>query len=239
MKIPTDLDPKLPLRRILAQTPPLKEFLDPPLLYIIFAWHKGLLYAYSAERCIRYIISEIWGGGGCSHITKLTWEWGGLSTWVRYEYLLCGPELKHVSRGNEAVCTRVVRTGGGGGGVRWQRPLPGGRRDRASLRWPLRYFRPTPDPPPPPHTPTPRPNVQKLVYSSHTRASDACLMKTALQLTRAEKYSEILGNLLLDLSQTSINPQGYRSGACTASTKERKRERQREERREKVRNLGV
>ena len=31
MKIPTDLDPKPPLRRILAQNPPFKEFLDPPL----------------------------------------------------------------------------------------------------------------------------------------------------------------------------------------------------------------
>ena len=33
--IPTDLDPKPPLRRILAQNPPpppLKEFLDPPLV---------------------------------------------------------------------------------------------------------------------------------------------------------------------------------------------------------------
>ena len=33
MKIPTDLDPKPPLRRILAQNPPFKEFLDPPLYY--------------------------------------------------------------------------------------------------------------------------------------------------------------------------------------------------------------
>ena len=31
MKIPTDLDPKPRLRRILAQNPPFKEFLDPPL----------------------------------------------------------------------------------------------------------------------------------------------------------------------------------------------------------------
>ena len=32
MKIPTDLDPNPPpLRRILAQNPPFKEFLDPPL----------------------------------------------------------------------------------------------------------------------------------------------------------------------------------------------------------------
>ena len=33
MKIPTDLDPKPPLRRILAQNPPFKEFLDPPLIW--------------------------------------------------------------------------------------------------------------------------------------------------------------------------------------------------------------
>ena len=34
MKIPTDLDPKPPLRRILAQNPPppFKELLDPPLI---------------------------------------------------------------------------------------------------------------------------------------------------------------------------------------------------------------
>ena len=38
MKIPTDLDPKPPLRRILAQNPPFKEFLDPPLEYTHHEW---------------------------------------------------------------------------------------------------------------------------------------------------------------------------------------------------------
>ena len=44
MKIPTDLDPKPPLQRILAQNPPpLKEFLDPPLTSIDNILYKILL----------------------------------------------------------------------------------------------------------------------------------------------------------------------------------------------------
>ena len=35
MKIPMDVDPKPPLRRILAQNPPFKEFLDPPLSLVL------------------------------------------------------------------------------------------------------------------------------------------------------------------------------------------------------------
>ena len=47
MKIPTDLDPKPPLRRILAQNPPpLKEFLDPPLISIHAYTISGLESQY-------------------------------------------------------------------------------------------------------------------------------------------------------------------------------------------------
>ena len=45
MKIPTDLDPKPPLRRILAQNPPppVKEILDPPLYcFSVVMWRKAL-----------------------------------------------------------------------------------------------------------------------------------------------------------------------------------------------------
>ena len=42
MKIPTDLDPKPPLRRILAQNPALKEFLDPPLPGHVFSPYAAL-----------------------------------------------------------------------------------------------------------------------------------------------------------------------------------------------------
>ena len=44
MKIPTDLDPKPPLRRILAQNPPFKEFLDPPLGWdLLLVWFASRL----------------------------------------------------------------------------------------------------------------------------------------------------------------------------------------------------